>query len=136
MPRLLGTLRYIVPSFPLLVAPQHWFAGNGGLFRVVYFAEVCRTHRDIGLDLDLDLARDLDVARDVGLGLGLDIDARIGRRLDRVREARFLEFVAIFFPFLPYLRTLFFLKKRRPAARYAPTLPPGFGNENGSRYPL
>ena len=55
MPFLLGTLQYIVPSLPFFVAPRHWFAGNGGLPRVVYFAEVCLTHRRRVFDLEADL---------------------------------------------------------------------------------
>jgi hypothetical protein len=58
MPLMFGMLRNIVPSLPLFVSPQHWFAGNGGLPRVVYLAEVCLTQPLRDPDLDL-LALDL-----------------------------------------------------------------------------
>jgi hypothetical protein len=37
-------LWYTFPSLPTIFRPRHWFAGNGGLFRDVYFAVVCSSH--------------------------------------------------------------------------------------------
>jgi hypothetical protein len=82
MPLMLGVLRNIVPSLPLFVSPRHWFAGNGGLPRVVYRAEVCLTHRPLR-DPELDLlVLDLLVL-DAALGLDRPFDlvlqwARVG----------------------------------------------------------
>ena len=39
-----GLLWYTFPSLPTIFRPRHWFAGNGGLFRDVYFAVVCSSH--------------------------------------------------------------------------------------------
>jgi hypothetical protein len=68
---------------PRFVSPQHWFAGNGGLSRVVYFADVCRTHRRL-LDPESALAnRVFDVHRDrLVLDLVLDLDALDALDLD------------------------------------------------------
>jgi hypothetical protein len=61
-PFLFGVLWYTFPSLPTIFRPRHWFAGNGGLFRDVYFAVVCSSH-------DFDF---LDVAFfDVGFAEGL-----------------------------------------------------------------
>jgi hypothetical protein len=35
---------YLAPSFPVIVLPQHLFAGYGGLERLKYFFVVCMTH--------------------------------------------------------------------------------------------
>ena len=43
-PFLFGVLWYTFPSLPTIFRPRHWFAGNGGLFRDVYFAVVCSSH--------------------------------------------------------------------------------------------
>lgn len=43
-PFLFGLLWYTFPSLPTIFRPRHWFAGNGGLFRDVYFAVVCSSH--------------------------------------------------------------------------------------------
>lgn len=91
IPLLFGVLRYIVPSLPFFVSPQHWFAGNGGLSRVVYFADVCRTHRPLrapdlalaSLVLDVDLVLDLDAALEA-----LDRAAPLDREAREALEAR------------------------------------------------
>ena len=94
MPLMLGMLRYIAPSLPLFVSPQHWFAGNGGLPRVVYLADVCLTHRPL---------------RDPDLALGrLVLDAALGR-LDRPFD-RVLGIILFFF--LPAMYAHFFLHHR------------------------
>jgi hypothetical protein len=90
MPLLFGMLRYIVPSLPFLVSPQHWFAGYGGLSRDVYFADVCFVQR--GRDPDLALAilvLDVVLVLDFGLVLDLVLDVDV---LDLVLDVDVLDF--------------------------------------------
>ena len=56
-PFLFGVLRYQFPSSPRIFLPRHWFAGNGGLFRVAYFAVVRRSH-DFVFDFAFDFVFD------------------------------------------------------------------------------
>ena len=44
MPVVFWTDVYLAPSLPVMVLPQHLFAGYGGLWRVRYFLVVCITH--------------------------------------------------------------------------------------------
>lgn len=91
MPLMLGMLRYIAPSLPFFVSPQHWFAGNGGLPRVVYLADVCLTHRPLR-DPDLALGR---LVLDAALG-------RLDRPFDRVLGISFsffARYVPMYAPF-------------------------------------
>ncbi|NDD75229.1 MAG: hypothetical protein EBZ40_09690, partial [Gammaproteobacteria bacterium] len=103
-PFLFGVLWYTFPSLPTIFRPRHWFAGNGGLFRDVYFAVVCSSHDFDFLDvaffdfldvdfLDVDffdfLGFDFDFGFDFGFGfeaLGL-FDALGALGLFEGREA-------------------------------------------------
>ena len=64
-PFLFGLLWYTFPSLPTIFRPRHWFAGNGGLLRDVYFAVVCSSHDFVFcfdfLDVDIDFFDFLDV---------------------------------------------------------------------------
>jgi hypothetical protein len=44
MPDAFGAAMYLEPSLPVIVLPQHLFAGYGGLGRVRYFLVVCIAH--------------------------------------------------------------------------------------------
>jgi hypothetical protein len=44
IPDTLGLAMYLAPSLPVIVFPQHLFAGYGGLGRDRYFLVVCITH--------------------------------------------------------------------------------------------
>jgi hypothetical protein len=46
IPDTLGAAVYLAPSLPVIVLPQHLFAGYGGLERDRYFLVVCMTHLD------------------------------------------------------------------------------------------
>lgn len=98
-------LRYIVRSLPRLVCPQHWFAGNGGLPRFVYFADVCLAHpRDLVPDvlaLDFDL-EDLDVVE------VLDFVARFRGRFVAARDRVLLGMFSSRLPLLPPTSTKIF----------------------------
>ena len=96
-------LQYIVRSLPRLVSPQHWFAGNGGLPRFGYFADVCLAHpRDLVPDvlaLDFGLVKvdfDLDF-------VDLDFVARFRGRFVAARD-RVLLGIFSRLPLLPPLR--------------------------------
>ena len=83
-PFLFGVLWYTFPSLPTIFRPRHWFAGNGGLFRDVYFAVVCSSHDfafvffdvlevDFCFDfLDVDFFDFLDVDFDFDFGFGFE----------------------------------------------------------------
>jgi hypothetical protein len=44
MPDAFGAAMYLDPSLPIIVLPQHLFAGYGGLGRDRYFLVVCIAH--------------------------------------------------------------------------------------------
>jgi hypothetical protein len=44
MPDTFCAAMYLAPSLPVIVFPQHLFAGYGGLGRDKYFFVVCMTH--------------------------------------------------------------------------------------------
>jgi hypothetical protein len=46
MPETFCAAMYLAPSLPVIVFPQHLFAGYGGLGRDKYFFVVCMTHLD------------------------------------------------------------------------------------------
>ncbi|NDH68681.1 MAG: hypothetical protein EBY22_12415 [Gammaproteobacteria bacterium] len=46
MPDAFGAAMYWAPSLPVIVFPQHLFAGYGGLGRDRYFLVVCMMHLD------------------------------------------------------------------------------------------
>jgi hypothetical protein len=85
---LFGLLWYTFPSLPTIFRPRHWFAGNGGLFRDVYFAVVCSSHDfvfcfdflevDFFDFLDVDFFDFLDVDFDFGFGFGFDFGFDFG----------------------------------------------------------
>ncbi len=90
-PFLFGLLWYTFPSLPTIFRPRHWFAGNGGLLRDVYFAVVCSSHDfdfcfdflEVGfcfdfLDVDFDFFDLLDVDFDFGFGFGFDFGFDFG----------------------------------------------------------
>jgi hypothetical protein len=78
---LFGLLWYTFPSLPTIFRPRHWFAGNGGLFRDVYFAVVCSSHDFVFCFdfLEVDFFDFLDVDffdfLDVDFGFGFDFEA-------------------------------------------------------------
>jgi hypothetical protein len=82
---LFGVLWYTFPSLPTIFRPRHWFAGNGGLFRDVYFAVVCSSH-DFAFCfdvlevaffdfLDVDFFDFLEVDFDFGFDFGFGFEA-------------------------------------------------------------
>jgi hypothetical protein len=81
---------YIFLSLPRFVIPQHWFAGNAGLSRLVYLADHCLAQpRDCRPPFDRDFREFLDFRefRAFREFLGfLDLDRRLetGRDLDLV----------------------------------------------------
>ena len=101
---------YIFPSLPRFVIPQHWFAGNAGLSRLVYLADRCLAQpRDVPrrrppFDRDFREFREFRDFREFRAFLGLlDLDRRLetGRDLDLVGIPHSVGF--------PYGSTFFFL---------------------------
>ena len=107
-------LQYIVRSLPRLVCPQHWFAGNGGLPRIAYFADVCLAHpRDLVPDV---LALDFGLV-DVEVLEVLDFVARFRGRFVAARDRVLL---GIFLSTSPFAHITSTKKKSAPFSEPIP----------------